>query len=80
MSIFVSICIFLIVVALLFLITPLLSRKPLPGTSAPASARNATVYQDQLAEIDAELGREAITQAQWAASRAAIERRALDEA
>ncbi len=80
MIIFVAICIFLIVVALLFLITPLLSRKPLPGTSAHSSARNATVYQDQLAEIDAELGREAITQAQWAASRAAIERRALDEA
>ena len=36
MSLFVGICIFLIIVALLFLITPLLSRKPLPGTSAPA--------------------------------------------
>ena len=59
MSLFVGICIFLIVVALLFLITPLLSRKPLPGTSAPekpnrlATASSWILFSESAATLNA---------------------------
>ncbi len=80
MSVFVLVCLLLIALVLALLILPLISRRPAPETATPPVARNAAVYQDQLAELDAELARGAITQAQWSASRASLERRALDEA
>jgi cytochrome c-type biogenesis protein CcmH len=84
MTAFLVSCLLLILLALGFLLVPLIalrSGKPAgsPGKS-PAKARNATVYQEQLAELDAERERGNIDEAQWQASRNAMERRALDEA
>jgi cytochrome c-type biogenesis protein CcmH len=79
MSLFVGLCLLLIVVVLAFLLTPLVVRRAVRKEDTPLIARNATVYREQLAELDLELQRGSIDQAQWNASRSAIERRALDE-
>ncbi len=80
MSIFIVLCVLLTVAVLAFLLRPLLMRRQVGTTSHRPAARNAAVYQDQMSELDAELKRGTIGEAEWAASRAAIERRALDEA
>jgi cytochrome c-type biogenesis protein CcmH len=79
-SAFAAICILLILVALAFLLIPLLVRRGTTPDTSPGKARNAAVYREHLAELDAELKRGSIDEAQWQASRDAIERRALDEA
>ncbi len=80
MSAFVALCALLVAIALAFLLTPLVRRRAPVAAEAPGTVRNATVYREQLAELDADLARGSIDQAQWAVSRSAIERRALDEA
>ncbi len=80
MTPFLAACAVLIAIALAFLLFPLLKRRNTIEAATPSGARNAAVYQDQLAELDAELARGTIDQAQWRTSRNAIERRALDEA
>lgn len=80
MSVFVILCVLLVAVSLAFLLTPLIARRAASTPGVPGTVRNATVYREHLAELDADLARGTIDQTQWAASRSAIERRALDEA
>lgn len=80
MSVFVILCVLLVAIALTFLLTPLIVRRAASTPAAAGTVRNATVYREHLAELDADLARGTIDQVQWAASRGAIERRALDEA
>lgn len=67
----------LVVVALAFLLPPLLRRAPAAGVSTDAA--NISVYRDQLAELEADVRRGVITEAQSAQARAEIERRLADD-
>jgi cytochrome c-type biogenesis protein CcmH len=74
---FVVIAALLVVVALAWVVPPLLR-----GSHAAAVDRtqmNLAILRDQLAELDAELARGALSPEQHAESRAELERRALDE-
>lgn len=67
----------LVVVALAFLLPPLLRRAPTAGVSTDAA--NISVYRDQLAELEADVRRGVITEAQSAQARTEIERRLADD-
>lgn len=67
----------LVVVALAFLLPPLLRRAPAAGVSTDAA--NISVYRDQLAELEADVRRGVITEAQSAQARTEIERRLADD-
>lgn len=74
---FVVIAALLVVVALAWVLPPLLR-----GSATAAVDRtqmNLAILRDQLAELDAELARGALSPEQHAESRAELERRALDE-
>jgi len=68
----------LTVIALLWVLPPLLRRRPkTDGIARPAS--NLSILRDQLAELDADLRNGVITAEQHAKSRGEIERRVLEE-
>jgi len=67
----------LLAVTMVVLLVPLLAHRA--ETEAPAAADSATVYRDQLAELDAERDAGRLTQEQWAAAAAEIDRRVLED-
>jgi cytochrome c-type biogenesis protein CcmH len=67
----------LVVVALAFLLPPLLRRAPAAGVTTDAA--NISVYRDQLAELEADVRRGVITEAQSAQARLEIERRLAED-
>ncbi len=77
MPVFALVAAVLVVVALAFLLPPLLRRAPTAGVSTDAA--NISVYRDQLAELEADVRRGVITEAQSAQARAEIERRLADD-
>ena len=78
MTPFIVVAALLLTVVLVSLVYPLLSgsRKRSQTSSA---ALNASIYAEQLAELDADLKAGNIGQAQWEASRTDIQRRGLEE-
>lgn len=77
MPVFALVAAVLVVVALAFLLPPLLRRAPVAGVSTDAA--NISVYRDQLAELEADVRRGVITEAQSAQARTEIERRLADD-
>lgn len=65
--------------ALLFVIPPLLRRRPGGTPAASSDEVNVSVYRDQLYELDADLAQGTITRADYDAARLEIERRLLDD-
>lgn len=64
--------------ALLFVLPPLLGRRPISG-GASHSQVNLNIYRDQLRELDRDLEMEVIAREQYEASRREIEKRVLEE-
>jgi cytochrome c-type biogenesis protein CcmH len=77
LTVFLILCGLLVAATLACLLPPLLARRE--QTEGAARATSAAVYRDQLAELDAELKAGRLTQEQWAAAAAEIERRVLDD-
>ena len=79
MSGFIAIGIVLTLAAVLCVVVPLARRnKPGDGVSQVAGT-NLAILRDQLAELQADLGRGSISAEQYAGARAELERRALEE-
>lgn len=77
MTAFLAIATVMVVIALAWLLLPLLragSRNSVQGHVA-----NAAIYRDQFADLDADLARGTISEASHAEARAELERRLLDE-
>lgn len=77
MPVFALVAAALVVVALAFLLPPLLRRAPTEGVTTDAA--NISVHRDQLAELEADVRRGVITEAQSAQARLEIERRLADD-
>jgi cytochrome c-type biogenesis protein CcmH len=80
MTVFLALCILLIVIALAFVLPPLIARRGARAEAGSGAASNTAIYKEQLTELDSELRAGTIGQTQWSSSRSEIERRALDEA
>lgn len=68
----------LIAGALLFVLPPLLGRRPISGGASHALA-NINIYRDQLRELDLDLAQGSIDQAHYETARREIEKRVLEE-
>ena len=68
----------MIAAALLFVLPPLVGRRALSGGASHGQA-NLQIYRDQLRELESDLSQGVIGKEHYAAARAEIERRALDE-
>lgn len=77
MPVFALVAAALVVVALAFLLPPLLRRAPAAGVSADAA--NVSIYRDQLAELEADVRRGVISEAQSVQARLEIERRLAED-
>lgn len=77
MTAFTALAALLVVVALGFLLWPLLR---VPRAAASVEAANLSIYRDQFAELERDLRLGVIDGAQYDASRAELQRRLLDEA
>jgi len=64
--------------ALLFVLPPLLGRRPISGGASHGQV-NLNIYRDQLRELDRDLEMEVIAREQYEASRREIEKRVLEE-
>ncbi|HUX23443.1 MAG TPA: c-type cytochrome biogenesis protein CcmI [Burkholderiales bacterium] len=70
----------LTVVALAFLITPLLRGRGRTVAGVSRTASNLTIFRDQLAELDADLAAGSIDREQWEAARGDLQRGLLEDA
>lgn len=70
----------LAVVALAFLLTPLLRGRAKAGVAVSRAASNLNVFRDQLAELDADLAAGTIGREQWEAARTDLSRGLLGDA
>lgn len=77
MTAFIAVAAVMVAVALGWLLWPLLRSKPQP--SLEGHVANATIYRDQFADLDADLKRGTISEAQYGEARAELQRRLLDE-
>jgi cytochrome c-type biogenesis protein CcmH len=77
MTAFTALAALLVIVALGFLLWPLLR---VPRAAASVEAANLSIYRDQFAELERDLRLGVIDGAQYDASRAELQRRLLDEA
>jgi len=68
----------MVVIALAWLLWPLL--RSTPRAAVERHAANALIFRDQFADLDADLRRGAISEAQYAEAKGELERRLLDEA
>lgn len=68
----------LIAGALLFVLPPLLGRRPISGGASHALA-NINIYRDQLRELELDLAQGSIDQAHYESARREIEKRVLEE-
>ncbi len=66
-------------VALAFLLTPLMRGRAKAGAAPSRAASNLTVFQDQLAELDADLAAGTIGREQWEAARGDLQRGLLED-
>lgn len=69
----------LVVIALVFLLVPLL-RRPVDAADASRSALNAEIYRDQFAELDADLAAGVLGRADYEEGRRELQRRLLEDA
>ena len=67
-------------VALAFVVTPLLRASSGAGAAISREASNLTVFRDQIAELDADLGAGTIGREQWESARADLQRALLEDA
>src|SRR5437667_1980317 len=72
------ICAVLIVIALAFILPPLLQREEQTNTAQVKEA-NIAVYRDQLRELEADLRNGIVSEAQYRADRDELERRLLED-
>lgn len=77
MTAFIVVAAVMVVVALAWLLWPLLRATSRP--SLEGHVANASIYRDQFADLDADLKRGTISEAQYGEARAELERRLLDE-
>lgn len=80
MSAFVAIAVLLILAALLFVLPPLLRRREANAEAVTRTAINASVYRDQLRELEADLAAGLVTQDRYEEARREVERRLLEDA
>jgi cytochrome c-type biogenesis protein CcmH len=69
----------LAVVALAFLVTPLVRGRARDGAAVSRAASNLGVFRDQLAELDADLAAGSIGREQWEAARGDLQRGLLED-
>jgi cytochrome c-type biogenesis protein CcmH len=74
---FIAIATVMVVIALAWLLWPLL--RSARRSTVERHVANAAIYRDQFADLDADLRRGIISEAQYAEARAELERRLLDE-
>ena len=79
MTAFIAVAALMVLAVLAIILPPLLRNRSPQSISTTAMASNAAVYGEQLAELDSELKAGSISEAQWAASQAEIERRVLED-
>lgn len=81
MILFWVICALMIVIALVFVLPPLLQRgsAPVHGSNDERRQANIAVYRDQLEELEADLKNGIVSQEQFAQDREEIERRLLED-
>jgi len=75
---FIAIAAVLVVIALAWLLWPLLRTSQ--RATVERHVANATIYRDQFADLDADLTRGSISEVQYKEAKAELERRLLDEA
>jgi len=80
MSAFVAIAVLLILAALLFVLPPLLRRREAGAAAVTRTAVNASVYRDQLRELEADLAAGLVTPERYDEARREVERRLLEDA
>src|SRR5436189_5636691 len=78
MIVFWLVCAILILIALAFVLPPLLQRQE-KGNDAEVKEANVAVYRDQLRELDGDLGNGIVSQEQYDQDREEIERHLLDD-
>ncbi|HQR55960.1 MAG TPA: c-type cytochrome biogenesis protein CcmI [Burkholderiaceae bacterium] len=78
MTAFIAIAAVMVVIALAWLLWPLLRTSQ--RATVERHVANATIYRDQFADLDADLKRGSISEAQYTEAKAELERRLLDEA
>ena len=79
MTAFIAVAALLVLAVLAVILPPLLRHRSRQSISTTGLASNAVIYGEQLAELDSELKAGSISEAQWAASQAEIERRVLED-
>jgi cytochrome c-type biogenesis protein CcmH len=81
MILFWAICAFLIVIALMFVLPPMLQRSQQTNVKSDDERRqaNIAVYRDQLSELEADLRNGIVAEEQYAQDRDEIERRLLED-
>ena len=79
MTAFIVVAALLVLAVLAVILPPLLRNRSRQSISTTGLASNAVIYGEQLAELDSELKAGSISEAQWAASQAEIERRVLED-
>jgi len=79
MILFWVICTLMVVVALAFVLPPLLQRSDAKETEQQQREANVAIYRDQLSELEADLGNGIVSQQQFEQDRDEIERRLLED-
>jgi cytochrome c-type biogenesis protein CcmH len=79
MILFWVICALMVVVALAFVLPPLLQRPDAKEAQQEQKEANVAIYRDQLSELDADLGNGIVSQQQFEQDRDEIERRLLED-
>ena len=79
MILFWVICALMVVVALAFVLPPLLQRPDAKEAEQEQKEANVAIYRDQLSELDADLGNGIVSQQQFEQDRDEIERRLLED-
>ncbi len=79
MILFWVICALMVVVALAFVLPPLLQRPDAKETEQEQREANVAIYRDQLSELDADLGNGIVSKQQFERDRDEIERRLLED-
>jgi len=79
MILFWVICALMVVVALAFVLPPLLQRPDAKEAEQEQKEANVAIYRDQLSELEADLGNEIVSHEQFEQDRDEIERRLLED-
>ena len=79
MSGFIAVGVILTLAAVLCVVVPLARRRKLGDGASQVASTNLALLRDQLAELQADLGRGSISAEHYASARAELERRALEE-